>query len=83
VADCNDHRLALAIVFALAVVSPAPAQSFVSQTKVRVTSPTTMDWGHAASGESRVETPQELTPGYKPTAQRFDPAHWSDVEESS
>ena len=81
-AESNDHRLALAIVFALAVVSPSSAQSFVRQTKVRVTSPTTMDWGYAASGESRAEAPEELTSGYKPTAQRFDPAHWSDVEES-
>lgn len=71
-AESNDHRSALAIVFALAIVSSSSAQSFVRQTKVRVTAPTTMDWSYAASGKSRAETPEELTPGYKPTAQRFD-----------
>jgi pimeloyl-ACP methyl ester carboxylesterase len=72
VTQSNDHRLAVAVAVTLALASFCSAQSFVRQTKARVTAPTAMYWGYAASGESRAETPEELTPGYKPTAQRFD-----------
>ena len=67
-----EHRLAMAVALGFAVASTSSAQPFVRQTKVRVTAPTTMDWSYAVSGESLAEAPEVLTPGYKPTAQRFD-----------
>lgn len=65
-------RFLLALVVSLTFTPSLQAQRFVRRTKLRVTAPTTIDWVYAATGVSHAEIPEQVTPGYKSTAQQFD-----------